>query len=222
MTLQSKFVTPALEEMKGFELGDADGKEYAIALRMLGAPAGVEHVYRFTASAGETVEMCLGKGQSVDELKQPLVLERVQSIALQARSSFGAATGPQGRPDITKDTSRYCTRCGESRNAEEEREARAAAEEARKQNLKWECRPVSQVPAGRRTSQAPRSASNVELPDLERCFSRGASGRGHEAGSATVKPSCLDLPPSFVTEGPSCAKRQAPEVIQRSVSSAER
>jgi hypothetical protein len=38
-----------------------------------------------------------------------------------------------------QDTSRYCTRCGESRNADEEREARAAAEEARKQNLKWEC-----------------------------------------------------------------------------------
>ena len=38
-----------------------------------------------------------------------------------------------------QDTSRYCTRCGESRNADEEREARAAAEDARKQNLKWEC-----------------------------------------------------------------------------------
>ena len=36
----------------------------------------------------------------------------------------------------TQDTSRYCTRCGESRNAEEERLARAEAEEARKQNLK--------------------------------------------------------------------------------------
>ena len=40
---------------------------------------------------------------------------------------------------VPQDTSRYCTRCGESRNADEEREARAAAAEARKQNLKWEC-----------------------------------------------------------------------------------
>ena len=43
------------------ELGDADGNDYAIALRMLGAPAGVEHIYRFSASPGRTVEMCLGR-----------------------------------------------------------------------------------------------------------------------------------------------------------------
>ena len=33
------------------------------------------------------------QGQTMDEVKQPLVLERVQSIALQTRSSFGTPTG---------------------------------------------------------------------------------------------------------------------------------
>eukprot|EP00435_Cladocopium_sp_Y103_P023837 s2_g5.t2 len=102
VTLQSKFVPEPLEEMKGLELGDADDKDYAISLRMLGAPAGVEHIYRFSASSGKMVEMYFRdfkptlrglNRQTMDEVKQPLVLERVQSIALQTRSSFGTPAG---------------------------------------------------------------------------------------------------------------------------------
>lgn len=196
VTLQSKFVPEALEEMKGLvlELGDADNKDYAISLRMLGAPAGLEHIYRFSASSGKTLEMYFRdfkptlRGQTMDEVKQPLVLERVQSIALQTRSSFGTPTGdfslilskvsgipgrelPPPPPPARKtkwtcsacgtmnfDTSRYCTRCGESRNADEEREARAAAEEARKQNLKWEC----------------SACGTKNFPSSEECFKCGA------------------------------------------------
>eukprot|EP00434_Breviolum_minutum_P008423 symbB.v1.2.007435.t1/scaffold454.1/size202171/9 len=195
VSLESKFVSMKLEEMKGFvlELGDADGNDYAIALRMLGAPAGVEHIYRFSASPGKTVEMYFRdfkptlRGQAMD-VDQPLVLERVQSISLQARSSFGTPAGdftltlskvlgingrelPPPPPPARKtkwtcpacgtmnfDTSRYCTRCGESRNAEEERLARAEAEEARKQNLKWEC----------------SACGTKNFPSSEECFKCGA------------------------------------------------
>eukprot|EP00913_Durusdinium_trenchii_P018616 g17494.t1 len=53
VSLQASFL-PSLSELKGLvlDIHHGDGEEYAIALRMLGAPAGVEHVYRFQARPG--------------------------------------------------------------------------------------------------------------------------------------------------------------------------
>lgn len=58
VSLQASFL-PSLSELKGLvlDIHHGDGEEYAIALRMLGAPAGVEHVYRFQARPGSRVEM---------------------------------------------------------------------------------------------------------------------------------------------------------------------
>ncbi|CAK9109624.1 unnamed protein product [Durusdinium trenchii] len=193
VSLQASFL-PSLSELKGLvlDIHHGDGEEYAIALRMLGAPAGVEHVYRFQARPGSRVEMYFRDFQptlreEVKDMKQPLSLERVQSIAFQTRSSFhqqgdfslvisklegipGKELPPAPAParktkwtcsacgTMNFDTSKYCTRCGESRNAEADRAARAKAEEERKQKVKWEC----------------RECGAKNFPSMEECFKCGA------------------------------------------------
>ena len=59
MSLSASSLRTPLCELKGLllELGEADGQDYAVALRMLGAPAGLEHMYQFKAEPGSTVEM---------------------------------------------------------------------------------------------------------------------------------------------------------------------
>ncbi|CAK9016018.1 Uncharacterized protein C9E9.15 [Durusdinium trenchii] len=194
VSLQASFL-PSLSELKGLvlDIHHGDGEEYAIALRMLGAPAGVEHVYRFQARPGSRVEMYFRDFQptlreEVKDMKQPLSLERVQSIAFQTRSSFhqqgdfslvisklegipGKELPPAPAParktkwtcsacgTMNFDTSKYCTRCGESRNAEADRAARAKAEEERKQKVKWEC----------------RECGAKNFPSMEECFKCGVA-----------------------------------------------
>lgn len=196
VSLQASQLPEALCELKGLvlHLEEADGKEYAVALRMLGAPAGVEHVFRFKAEGKSRVEMFFRdfkptlRGKETEDVQPALALERVQSITLQTRRSFDNSAGPfslvlkqleglVGRelpppPKPARETkwtcsacgtmnfgiARYCERCGESRNAEEDRARRARAEAERYAQKKWECAGCGQK----------------NFPTSEECFKCGA------------------------------------------------
>ncbi|CAE7213934.1 rqcd1 [Symbiodinium natans] len=100
VSLQVAALPESLSEMKGLvlDIAEADGSEYAVGLRMLGAPAGIQHAFVFTAEVGR-LEMYFRdfrpmiQGQPQPEDKTRLVLERVESITIQKRGSHKASEG---------------------------------------------------------------------------------------------------------------------------------
>jgi len=136
VSLQVDLLPLDLAETKGLvlHLAKADKKEYAVALRMLGAPAGVQHQFRFIAKTAEPIEIYFRdfepvlRGKPAPEPKPKLALERVQSIILQASSDYAKQDGSfsieiskvdaiPGRelpppPPPARKTKWTCTSCG--------------------------------------------------------------------------------------------------------------
>mmetsp|Transcript_34622 Transcript_34622/g.79727 ORF Transcript_34622/g.79727 Transcript_34622/m.79727 type:complete len:322 (+) Transcript_34622:26-991(+) len=176
VSLQAAALPQPLEELKGLilDIAEADNLEYAVGLRMLGAPAGIQHTFPFQPEVGR-IEMLFRdfkptlQGSPCPDSQSPLMLGKVESITLQVRSTLlkddqpfslvlrkvegipGRELPPPPLParktkwicaacgTMNFDTSKFCTRCGEGRYAEEERAERAAKQSARKRPDKWEC-----------------------------------------------------------------------------------
>eukprot|EP00930_Biecheleria_cincta_P087623 TRINITY_DN76852_c0_g1_i1.p1 TRINITY_DN76852_c0_g1~~TRINITY_DN76852_c0_g1_i1.p1 ORF type:complete len:338 (+),score=53.94 TRINITY_DN76852_c0_g1_i1:42-1016(+) len=170
-------ISEDLAETKGLvlDIARADGKQYSVGLRMLGAPAGVQHKFRFTANMEGPKEMYFRdfkpmlNGKVACGIDLSLHLERVESITLQIEGDGSSQEGafalvlrsilaiagrelPPPPPPAREtkwvceacgtsnfDFSKACTRCGEGRNAKEEKALIAAKEWAKKQVVKWEC-----------------------------------------------------------------------------------
>lgn len=101
VSLQASALPEPLSEMKGLvlDISEADGSEYSVGLRMLGAPAGIQHAFKFTAEAGrlemyfrDFQPMLQGRVQPDDETR--LVLERVESITIQKHGANGLSHEP--------------------------------------------------------------------------------------------------------------------------------
>jgi len=96
ISLQEKVLPTPLSECRGLviDLLEADGKEYAVALRVNGAPAGIQHQFRFRAEKPGSQTMFFKdfrpvlRGKPAPE-PQLLDLQQVESIMLLIMTDFG-------------------------------------------------------------------------------------------------------------------------------------